>query len=223
MLRIFILALLLSLLLLSCNLFDSDEEENPIHQLPDITQSSFAVYASAQSQMIYVVLTGSIPINSLCILIDGEEVTCSRDFAYYPFQEGETYNIEITVNGIYHQITDLTIACEPECEFPHEYVAGENTKIEWNMDKDARTQYLYFENADTGRDDPYPYKTLIYMNPRDRSYSMDAELFGYTGESTISIQLVECNWETSGEFFFYSFAYGSNDDRISEQKSLTCH
>ncbi len=195
---------LLALFMISCSDSDSSDDKVTIYQLPDFNDYTFRIYASAEWNTISVYSDGDVTIDSLYVMIDGVAVTFDREAAYYNFVEGQTYNIDVTVNGAYHQAVDLEIVCTPEISFPDSLEAGVDITLEWDLDINAKTQYLYFDNYID--DTYYPYMTYFYLEGSQRCFTMDAETFNLPSEPWMRIELSENNWITQGEFIFLSYA-----------------
>ena len=201
-----VLIISLAMFMISCSDSDSNDDEVTIYQLPVFNDYSFRVYASAAHNTISVYSNGSVAIDTMLVRIDGQPVTFDRSTATYDFVEGQTYNIDVTINDTYHQAVDLEIVCEPDVAFPDTIQASIDAVIEWDMDIMAKTQYLKFDNCIDGGESYYPYMTYIYMAASQRSFTMDADTFGFTDENYFTAELTESNWITQGEFVFMSYA-----------------
>ena len=210
---------LMAMFMISCSDSDSNDDEVTIYQLPVFNDYSFRVYASAAHNTISVYSNGSVAIDTMLVRIDGQPVTFDRSTATYDFVEGQTYNIDVTINDTYHQAVDLEIVCEPDVAFPDTIQAGIDAVIEWDLDVNAKSQFLFFDNFIDGDESYYPYMTHIYLATTQRSFTMDADTFGFTDENYFNITLSEYNWITQGEFVFISYVsvyeyYGMRSPRI---------
>ncbi len=207
---------IIALSMVSCSLFDSDDDSQ-IYELPESNDYSFTVDASPWNQALFVYHNAGVTIDSLVVTVNGTELDMYVSYnahGGYPFVEGETYTIDVTVNGTYHQAVDLTIATTPVVDFPTYFEEGVDALVSWSLNKNAKTQYIYFSNA---REDPYsPYNNPIYLYSAQRRYTMDAELFNQHTNSHIGIVLREYNWITQGEFLFRSGTVVYNDEWRAE-------
>ncbi len=214
-LTIFAVALITLMGLVSCNVFDNSsdsDDDPPIYELPESSDYSYCVQVYPVHQTLFVYHNAGATIDSIYVTVNGTELdmyVSNNAHGEYPFVEGETYAIDVTVNGTYHQAVDLTIATTPEVDFPIYYEEGLDVLITWSLSRNAKTQYLYFAR---GRDDTYyPYHCPVYLYPEQRRYTVDADLFNLNNNSYLAIKLLEFNWIAQSEFLFYSCTYVYND------------
>ncbi len=148
-------------------------------------------------------------IEACTLLIDGEEVamihyTESNDwFGEYPFEEGVSYNFDLTINNTLHQSTDLVVPYIPIIDSPETWDGQTNYELTWELDQDSKSQSLFIY----GPDDEYRSIGSIYIYASLRSYLLQANLHGYNDEDTeyLSISVDQENWVSIGGLLFISF------------------
>ena len=201
------------MMLVSCESDDDDDDGDTglLEPPSDGWTYTFTVGSSGSGgyYSIYA-LDYTVIIGTCALLIDGEEQDVSYDESYnewsgtYPFQQGESYNIDLTINNTHHQSIFLPMPFVPDFDSPETWDGQTEYELTWGLTKNACSQSLFIHGPDEGnhpRDSQYILASL-------RSYMLPPDFHGYSGETDdrLTITLYEKNWVNAGGLLFVSFA-----------------
>ncbi len=209
-----IIVIFLCVIMTSCTLFD-DSSDSDITTLPYVDDSPYIVSVHPEWGSIALYSDWDVPVDTVCVFVDGQNIeneaansgNLVRFGGFYDFQPNSVYHIDVTVDNQYHGVIDLKMVCIPELAIPDSLEEGVDLNLTWDLDHDAKTQvfcFLYSANADSLEN---PEAKMVYVHSSQREYTLSADTFHHTGDSYLTIDLEEYNWEIVGDFRFMSHSY----------------
>ncbi len=226
-LTISLITLILLAALASCNLLDSDGSGNgsDIVKIPYDENTRYIVTVSPEWGLISVISDTDVPVDTVVVLVDGhiienvdaDDGNLVRFAGFYSFEQDETYHIDVTIDGVYHESADVRMVCVPEIAAPEAIQDNVDTEVSWSLEQDAVSQIILFNHYPGGDIQEEPELYYTYIPPSQRSFALAAEEFSFTDESILHIDLEEYNWSVHGVFRFMSFSNVQRDVGTRDQ------
>lgn len=147
---------------------------------PSIDPEDYAFYMTVTSTdyqrdnyMITMIPMANNIITSLEISINGVDVVMTNYMELWSgstiMSEGQTYQLEVTINGIDHSLT-INTPHIPVVNWPVNWVLTEPTSIAWTLTADAEYQEIYGTSTDYITWD----EAYADLSPSDRSFTIPA-------------------------------------------------